>query len=111
MRIKTPDAETGKGEYQIGPDLPGALFDASPAMFDFVWSIKTRSVLKDPKDAKSRTTQRVLLTQPDGVHIAKSRATASGKQILPGEIVIDRETGEGMFADVFGKILTGLRPA
>ena len=107
LKIQTPDAETGKGAYLMGPDLPGAMFLASPGFFDHVFYLKTRSYLRDSKDPKSKVTERYILTQGDDIHIGKSRASIDGKAILPAEIPFNIETKEGFIPDVLAKLKAG----
>jgi hypothetical protein len=93
-------------EIVIGPDLPGAMFLGSTAMFDAVLRLRTRPKLRDPKDAKSKYTERYFLTQPDGAGtIAKCRSTLNGKAILDKEEVFDLETGAGSFQALYDKLL------
>lgn len=91
---------------RIKPDLPGALSDASAAMFDSVLYLKVRKLLKDPRDPKSTYMQRYFLTQSDGVHLAKDRNN-SGKAFLSQEEIFDKESGQGSFQDLLNKILAG----
>jgi hypothetical protein len=108
MRIRTPDAETGQGQFIIGPDLPGELMLGAPAMFDTVMILKTRQLLKDPKDAKSKYNQRYFITQSDGIHVAKNRASRlGGVPLLASEEIYDLETGKGSWKDLFQKIKVG----
>lgn len=112
MKIKEPDAATGQGAFLIGPDLPGMMFMAAPAMFDLVIFLKTRRKLRDPKDAKSRYTERFLITDNDNVHLAKSRYNEEvGKALLDPEEIIDLKTGKGSFNYIFKKIQEGYRSA
>lgn len=107
-RYKGPDPETGQGESMIGPDLPGALMAGSSAMFDFVFRLRTRPKLRDPKDAKSRYIERYFVTQPDGLGtIAKCRSSLNGKALLDKEEVFDPESGAGTFPFLLDKILKG----
>lgn len=99
LRIDKPDMETGQGETLIGPDLSGQMFLGSTAMFDLCLCLRSRSVLRDPKDAKSRYTQRYFLTENNGSGIlAKNRLSVTlGKSFLPTEVIFDPTTGEGTF--------------
>lgn len=101
-----PDDPPGT-ESLIGPDLPGQMFLAAPAMFDFVLRMKTRPVLKDPKDAKSRYSQRYLITQPMGGIVAKCRANSNGVPLLDMEEVVDKATGQGSFNYILDKMVKG----
>lgn len=81
-----------------GPDLSGAMFMGSTAMFDLVLQMRVRSMLRDPKDAKSRYLQRYFITQSDGGGIlAKNRLSVGGGSFLPEEVPFDLKTGEGNF--------------
>jgi len=99
LRIDKPDPENGQGEMLIGPDLAGSMFLGSTAMFDMVLMARTRSILADPKDAKSRYTQRYFVTENMGGGIlAKNRLSiAEGKSFLPPEVVFDPSKGLGTF--------------
>lgn len=98
-------------EVVIGPDLAGSMFTGSTAMFDFVLRLRTRPKLKDPKDAKSRYTERYFITAPDGAGtIAKCRSTLSGKAVLGQEEIFDLETGAGTFVELYRKILGAYAP-
>jgi len=104
LRIDRPDAETGVGDFTIGPDLPGQMFLGSTAMFDSVFCLLTRPALRDPKDAKSRYTQRILLTENDGTRLAKCRSVLDNRPLLEREIVWDLGSGAGGFMDILGRI-------
>jgi len=99
LRIDRPDMETGQGETLIGPDLSGQMFLGSTAMFDLCLCLRTRSVLRDPKDAKSRYTQRYFMTENNGSGIlAKNRLSVQGgKSFLPSEVIFDPENNLGTF--------------
>jgi AAA domain len=99
LRIDKPDIENGQTEMLIGPDLSGQMFLGSTAMFDLVLCTRTRAVLKDPKDAKSRYTEYYYLTNsPGNGIIAKNRlGVKGGKSFLPLEVVFDAEKGQGTF--------------
>jgi hypothetical protein len=102
------DPENGQAETLIGPDLPGAMFLGSTAMFDLVLRIRTRPALKDPKDPKSRYSQRYILTQPDGQgSIVKGRPNVNCKPLIPKEVLFVPETGEGCFPWFLSRILEG----
>jgi hypothetical protein len=98
LRIDKPDADNG-GETLVGPDLPGQMFLGSTAMFDLVLCLRTRSVLRDPRDAKSRYTERYFLTESNGGILAKNRLSVSDKGLsfLPPEVIINLEKGVGTF--------------
>jgi hypothetical protein len=115
LRVDKPDPENGQGEMLIGPDLPGQMFIGSTAMFDLVLCLRTRSVLRDPRDAKSRYTERYFLTENTGGILAKNRLSVSEKGIsfLPTEVIFDKEKGTGTFdwflskaKDAYTKYLT-----
>lgn len=99
LRIDRPDMETGQGETLIGPDLPGQMFLGSTAMFDVVLCLRSRSVLRDPKDAKSRYTERYFLTEGSGGILAKNRLSVGDKGIsfLPKEVIFNQDKGTGTF--------------
>lgn len=98
LRIDKPDADNG-GETLVGPDLPGQMFLGSTAMFDLVLCLRTRSVLRDPRDAKSRYTERYFLTENTGGILAKNRLSVSDKGLsfLPSEVTVDLDNGHGTF--------------
>ena len=98
LRIDKPDADNG-GETLVGPDLPGQMFLGSTAMFDLVLCLRTRSVLRDPRDAKSRYTERFFLTENTGGILAKNRLSVSDKGLsfMPSEVIVDLEKGIGTF--------------
>ena len=89
-----------------GPDLPGQMFLAAPAMFDTVLYLKVRKAFRDPRDPKSVFYERYFITQPDGYHIGGDRNNLSGKNILQREEVFDPERNRGTFEDIFKKLTT-----
>jgi hypothetical protein len=91
----------------IGPDLPGQLFLGAPAMFDTVLYLKTRKILKDPRDPKSVYIQRYFVTGNDGLHVGKDRNSSGAKSFLDPEEIFDLETGQGTFPYLYAKILAG----
>jgi hypothetical protein len=103
LRIDKPDPENGQGEMLIGPDLAGQMFLGSTAMFDLCLCLRSRSVLRDPKDAKSRETERYFLTENSGTGIlAKNRLSiAEGASFLPKEIVFNPSKGQGTFDYIY----------
>lgn len=101
------DPEEGKDASPAGPDLPGQLFLGSTALFDLVLFLRTRNVLRDPKDAKSIYSQRFFTTQTSEKAIAKSRHTIDGKPLLSSEEIFDLETGRGTFSYFLNKIIVG----
>lgn len=98
LRIDKPDADNG-GEQLVGPDLPGQLFLGVTAMFDLVLCLRTRSVLRDPRDAKSRYTERFFVTENTGGILAKNRLSVSDKGLsfLPSELIFDLDKNIGTF--------------
>jgi len=98
LRIDKPDADNG-GETLVGPDLPGQMFLGSTAMFDLVLCLRTRSVLRDPRDAKSRYNERYFVTENTGGILSKNRLSVSNKGLsfLPPEVILDLEKGTGTF--------------
>lgn len=96
LRIKEPK-EGDSGPTIVGPDLPGALMLGAAGAFDLVLCGQVRQRLVNPKDAKSRVTERYLLTQPQGSYVAKSRLQNKIVPILPPEVRVDPAGGEGNF--------------
>lgn len=98
LRIDKPDADNG-GETLVGPDLPGQMFLGSTAMFDLVLCLRTRSVLRDLRDAKSKYNERYFLTDTANGILAKNRLSVSDKGLsfLPQEVIVNLETGHGTF--------------
>jgi predicted lipid-binding transport protein (Tim44 family) len=77
-------------------------------MFDVVLRLRTRSKLRDPRDAKSRYTERYFLTENDGRGtIAKCRSNYSNKPLLDSEEIFDPASGVGTFDYMLKKILAG----
>jgi len=105
MRIDKPDPESGQTDTLIGPDLPGAMFLGSTAMYDIVLVGRTRSRLRDPKDAKTRYTERYWLTEPQGGFLAKNRLSVGegGVSFLPTELIYDHKANTGTFEDIFNR--------
>jgi hypothetical protein len=91
----------------ILPDLPGALAMGAPAMFDSVFHLKTRKVLRDPKDPRSAVMERYFITGADNIHVAKDRNSAHGRSFLSQEEIFNPETGQGTFPALYEKILKG----
>jgi len=98
------DPDNGRDAQPAMPDLPGQLALAATAMFDTVFIMRTRPVLRDPKEARSRYTQRYLMTQQTDKWLAKSRLNASDRPILAEEEIFDKDTGQGSFPDILAKI-------
>lgn len=94
-------------EALIGPDLAGQMFLGSAALFDFVFRLRTRPKLRDPKDPKSRYYERYFQTQQSQGVIAKCRSVSRGVSLLDAEEVVDTTTGEGGFPYLLNKILKG----
>jgi hypothetical protein len=94
-------------ESLVGPELSGQLFTAAPSMFDFVLRLRTRSLLRNPADAKSRYAQRYFQTNQEPGIIAKCRATVNKKALLDREEVFDLESGAGGFPVLLNKIIEG----
>lgn len=105
LRIDKPDPDNYQTEMLIGPDLPGQMFLGSTAMFDLVLCMRTRMRLRDPKDAKSRYSERYIITESDGSGvIAKNRLSVTGVgSFIPSEIIFNKDTGEGSFPWLLGK--------
>lgn len=94
-------------ESLIGPDLAGQLFLGAPAMFDFVLRLRTRPKLRDPKDPKTKYSERYFLTQQESGTIAKCRSNSKGVALLDREEIFDQQTGQGSFEYLLNKILKG----
>lgn len=95
-------------EGLFGPQLSGQMFTEAPAMLDFVLRLRTRAVLKNPQDAKSRFLQRYFQTDKQPGVLAKCRANnGKGKALLAPEEVFDLATGEGTFPYMLKKITDG----
>ena len=105
--------EEGKEALPGMPDLPGQLALASAAMFDAVLILRTRPVLANPKDPKSRFSQRYFMTEGTDKWLAKCRHTANGKSILAAEEVFDvpivGQQTQGSFSYILNKILEGYK--
>lgn len=99
LRIDRPDDSNPTGETLVGPDVAGQMFLGSTAMFDLVLCLRTRSVLKDPRDAKSRYTERYFVTENTNGILAKNRLSVSDKGLsfLPPEVIFNPEKGTGTF--------------
>src|SRR5574337_636390 len=113
-RYQQPDEDTPGSELLIGPDLPGQMFLGSTAMFDLVLRMRTRVQFRDPKDAKSKYTQRYFITERSGSTIAKCRLSLPTKlgvaqtpSLLPAEVVVNYQTGEGTFPWMLDTIQKG----
>ena len=100
LRIDRPDPENMQAEILIGPDFSGQMFLGCTAMFDIVLIGRTRAMLRDPKDAKTRYTQRYWLTENTGGYIAKNRLSVGIGSFLPAELPYDLATGSGTFNDI-----------
>lgn len=107
QRIQQPDAETGRGDYLIGPDLPGQMFLGAPAMFDIVLVGRTRQVTKDIDGIKKKVSERYWITAPDGIHLAKCRSKKLGdKPLLEPQEVYDLGLNTGTFDAIYNKVRT-----
>lgn len=113
LRIDKPDPENGQGEMLIGPNLAGQMFLGSTAMFDIVLVGRTRSVLQNPKDAKSRYTERYWLTEPQNGFLAKNRLSVGdeGISFLPSELVFSLKNNTGTFNDIFSRAVKAYEEA
>jgi hypothetical protein len=89
------------------PDLPGALQQGAPAMFDTVLYLKSRKYLRDTKDPKSVVDERYFVTVNDGFHLGKDRNSDKFKSFLAPEEVFNPDKGIGVFEVLFTKILAG----
>lgn len=104
MRIDKPDPEQLQSDTLVGPDFPGQMFLGSSAMFDIVLIGRTRQLLRDPKDAKSRYIERYWLTENQGGFMGKNRLSIEDAgSFLPTELVYDVVKGTGTFADIFNR--------
>lgn len=107
MKIQTPDAETGRGDYLVGPDLAGQMFLGAPAMFDIVLVGRTRTVVKEIEGVKKKVSERYWITAPDGIHLAKCRSKKLGdKPLLAAEIIYSLVNNTGTWNDIYGQIKT-----
>lgn len=102
LRVDRPDDNNPTGETLVGPDVAGQMFLGSTAMFDLVLCLRSRSVLRDPRDAKSRYQERYFVTENTGGILAKNRLSISdkGMSFLPAEVVFDPGTGKGTFNSI-----------
>ena len=105
LKIKEPSEDEPGGVTLIGPDLPGAMFAGSAAMFDIVMCGRTRTYLKDPRDAKSKVSERYWLTYGDGNYLVKCRCNNKGVPLLDREEPYDDTKGIGTFPLLKEKIL------
>ena len=94
-------------ESLVGPELAGQMFLAAPSLFDFVLRLRTRSLLRNPNDAKSRYSQRFLQTNQSPGVIAKCRAMIGKRPLLDQEEVFDLDSGAGGFPYILDKISKG----
>jgi hypothetical protein len=100
---KTEKDENGSA-IACGPDLPGQMFLAAPAMFDVCLYLKTRKAFRVANDPRSQYTQHYLMTKNDGFHVGGNRNNIDGKEILLPEEVFDNITGQGSFPYIYKKI-------
>jgi hypothetical protein len=105
------DPEEGRAAMPALPDLPGQMALGASHMFDAVLIMRTRPVLLNPKDPKTRFIQRYFMTQPTEQWLAKCRFNNGGKSVLSEEEVFNLETGEGGFPYLLNKIVAGSQPA
>jgi len=102
-------------ESLFGPNLAGQMFTEAPALFDFVLRMRTRPVLRNPSDPKSRYNQRYFLTDREPGVIAKCRANnGRGKALLDREEIFeldekDISRSKGGFKYMLEKILDGYK--
>jgi hypothetical protein len=107
-RYERPSENDAPGtESLIGPELSGSMFTAAPSMFDFVFRLRTRPVLRNPSDAKSKFIQRYFITQQESGLITKSRASINNMPILAREEIFDLESGAGSFPNLINKLVEG----
>jgi hypothetical protein len=101
LRVDRPDPENLQADTLVGPDFPGQMFLGSTAMFDIVLVGRTRGMLKDPKDPKSKYTQRYWMTEGSGGYLAKNRLSVGNiGSFLPAELIFDNDLGTGTFNDL-----------
>lgn len=100
IRIDRPDPENLQAETLIGPDFPGQMFLGSTAMFDIVLVGRTRNKLADPKDPKSRYTERYWMTEGSNGYLAKNRLSIGVGSFLPTELIYDLDKDFGTFNDI-----------
>jgi len=106
LRFEKPDENSVQGEPLVGPNLPGQMFLGSTAMFDLVLQLRHRSVLADPKEAKSRYMQRYFITENQGGVLAKNRlSVGGGKSFLPTEVIFDPSKNLGTFDYFFNSAI------
>jgi len=110
LSIKEPKDDEPGGITMIGPDLPGQMFAGSAAMFDIVMCGKMRTFLKDPKDAKSKVTERYWITYGNANYLTKCRCNSEGVPLLAKEEPYDPQNGIGTFPALLAKILKGWEP-
>lgn len=103
IKVQLPDPETLQGDTLIGPDFAGQMFLGSTAMFDIVLIGRTRSKLRDPKDAKSRYQERYWLTENANGFIAKNRLSTEVGSFLPTELLYDLDNNIGTFDDLLSR--------
>ncbi len=93
--MKHPDRN--RAERIGGPDLPGVMRVAAPAMFDIVLRLVVRPRLLDNNNPKSRVNERFILTELDDKHAGKNRIVIAGKSVFPPEVPFNLDTGSGTF--------------
>lgn len=105
-RTLLPDPETGRGEFAIGPDLPGQMFLGAPAMFDIVLVGTVERKVKDIGGKRVQVEERYWVTQPDGINTAKCRLQKpSGGPVLEPREPYNINTGEGTFPYIYQKVV------
>lgn len=115
LHIDKPDADTGVGQLLVCPNLPGAMRLGATAMFDLVLCFRTRSMLRDAKDPKSRYLQHYIIAKGNESLMAKCRHNEIvGKALLPDEFVFEPGAdgkGPGSFNWIFERIQAGYMEA
>ncbi len=86
-----------RAERLGGPDLPGVMRVAAPAMFDITIRGVIKPRLLNPQDARSRVMERWLVTELDDKHAGKNRMVVAGKSVFPTEVKFDLNDGTGSF--------------
>jgi hypothetical protein len=110
--IDPDNPKNNRAEKMGGPDLPGQMSVASTGMFDIVLLGKSKTVLDNPADAKSKRVVRYWQTYPTEQYIAKCRLVSEpGISLLDAEEIWDPQKGLGTFPYIFEKAIRKLKEA
>ena len=110
LKPQMPDPETGRGEFVIGPDLPGQMFLGAPAMFDIVLVGITQDKLVEEAGKRVKVTERYWLTASDGIRLAKSRLKGPGNTpMFAQRELFDLKSGAGLFPSFYEKVRTAYK--